>query len=45
MLRTRPCIDPKYGGKPCSGISREEQNCGTTNCPSTFTILINYHHD
>nr|XP_022299574.1 SCO-spondin-like isoform X2 [Crassostrea virginica] len=33
--RTRQCINPKYGGKQCSGLSSEttQVHCFTKNCP------------
>ncbi|CAH1778238.1 unnamed protein product [Owenia fusiformis] len=33
QTRSRTCIAPKHGGKPCSGALSESRVCGTTQCP------------
>ena len=41
--RTRQCINPKYGGKQCSGLSSEttQVHCFTKNCPG-WSLLQSY---
>ena len=43
--RTRTCIKPKFGGRPCEGETKEKGPCNTQTCPPPTIAPGMYYSD